>query len=415
MTIEIAPPSASVKSAPLAESVVTKEKSGTCEKPKTANPAEFMAILASLGSGVEEELPADGIPLLADGGAVVTDAPTELVTSAPGDTQPQDLTTLLSQALQWLQPSDTLPTDAPAVEAGAVPMVEAVASPVGQVLSAIGLNAAPSPKANIGLNFDVMPDAKPKTNGAGLHTKDQKDPMDTAVLQSLSSTGNVAPTLDGARMEARDAKFTQTELASKMAPSIVEATTPLTIGAVKREEHNSSHRGFQLHAVADATGVTHAGGLLGGGAVPSAMPSSDAAVATTQSYIAEQVSYWISNDVQKAEMKLDGLGDKPVEVSISMNGNQAHVAFRSDEVQARDALENASLQLKEMLQRDGVVLSGMSVGTSAGSDAGTGGRQDRSARQGTKNMVAMVDHPPTRLDGGMMGKNAVGRALDLFV
>ena len=61
-----------------------------------------------------------------------------------------------------------------------------------------------------------------------------------------------------------------------------------------------------------------------------------------------------------AEMKLEGLGDSPVEVSISMNGNQAHVAFRTDEVQARDALENAGVQLKEMLQRDGVVLSGMS-------------------------------------------------------
>ena len=58
---------------------------------------------------------------------------------------------------------------------------------------------------------------------------------------------------------------------------------------------------------------------------------------------------------------------------------------------ARDALENASLQLKEMLQRDGVVLSGMSVGTSAGGESGAGGQQDRNARQGSKNVTAMVD------------------------
>ena len=153
---------------------------------------------------------------------------------------------------------------------------------------------------------------------------------------------------------------------------------------------------------------------MGNAAGSSAIPTPDAAVATTQSYVAEQVSYWISNDVQKAEMKLDGLGDKPVEVSISMNGNQAHVAFRTDEVQARDALENASLQLKEMLQRDGVVLSGMSVGTSAGGESGAGGQQDRNARQGSKNVTAMVDQS-VRVDRVNNRQTAVGRALDLFV
>lgn len=47
-----------------------------------------------------------------------------------------------------------------------------------------------------------------------------------------------------------------------------------------------------------------------------------------------------------------------------MHGNEAHVAFRTDEMQARAALESASSELKDMLQREGLTLSGFSIGGS---------------------------------------------------
>lgn len=135
------------------------------------------------------------------------------------------------------------------------------------------------------------------------------------------------------------------------------------------------------------------------------------ASALTPAYVAEQVSYWISNDIQSAEMKLQGLGDSLVEVRISMVGNEAHVAFRTDEAQARDALENASAHLKEMLQRDGVVLSGVSVGTSG---SGGPGSQEQQPQRGHKKAVVMVE-APTRGEARAWGAVQTGRALDLFV
>jgi len=93
-----------------------------------------------------------------------------------------------------------------------------------------------------------------------------------------------------------------------------------------------------------------------------------------ETYVAEQVTYWISQNVQNAELTLEGLGIDPVQVNITMQGNEAFVSFTTDELQAREALENAREQLKEMMLSQGVVLSGVSVGSSGAKDSGA---QDR--------------------------------------
>jgi flagellar hook-length control protein FliK len=131
----------------------------------------------------------------------------------------------------------------------------------------------------------------------------------------------------------------------------------------------------------------------------------------TDAYVAEQVSYWISRDVQNAEIKLEGFGSDPVQVNISMNGNEAQVAFRTDELQVRNALENASAHLREMLEQEGVVLSGVSVGSNG---SGSSGNQEDRQRQGVKQTSAIGAQnlqPTQRRDSSQV----VGRSLDLFV
>ena len=133
--------------------------------------------------------------------------------------------------------------------------------------------------------------------------------------------------------------------------------------------------------------------------------------AFTEQQIAEKVAYWVSNDVQSAELKLEGLGLEPVEVTIRMQGNEAHVAFRTDELQARAALENASVHLKELLMREGLVLSGVSVGTAGTGDSGT---QERKQRQGVRQaMVAPAI--PALAERGPSSTRVAGSTLDLFV
>ncbi len=87
------------------------------------------------------------------------------------------------------------------------------------------------------------------------------------------------------------------------------------------------------------------------------------------------------------------------------------VSFRTDELQARAALENASMHLKELLQREGLVLTGVSVGTAG---AGDSGNKEGKPRQGNRQTnISVISELPTR-SGPMAGRSTGGR-LDLFV
>jgi flagellar hook-length control protein FliK len=137
----------------------------------------------------------------------------------------------------------------------------------------------------------------------------------------------------------------------------------------------------------------------------------DATQVSPEMQVAEQVTYWISQNVQNAELTLDGLGADPVEVSIRMSGNEAQVSFRTDELQTRDLLEGAASHLKELLQNQGLVLSGVSVGASGSGDAGAGHqRPHQGARQTIAIPVETEAALPRRLSTGNQG-----RSLDLFV
>lgn len=135
------------------------------------------------------------------------------------------------------------------------------------------------------------------------------------------------------------------------------------------------------------------------------------AAAPMDTYVAEQVSYWITQDVQNAELTLDGVGHSPVEVSISMQGNEAQVAFHTDESEARQALENASEQLRDMLQRQGLVLAGVTVGDAQTGD--TGQQQRRQRQEGRQALVVSDD--PVNAAQSHGGSRTTGSAVDLFV
>ena len=134
--------------------------------------------------------------------------------------------------------------------------------------------------------------------------------------------------------------------------------------------------------------------------------------AATDGEFSEEVSYWIGQDIQKAEMTLDGLGLNPVEVSISMQGNEAQVMFRTDEVQTREALSSAAEELQEALSRQGVALSSVSVGNSH-----SGGAQQQNSGGGQRpgwkvGAVEVAEVAPAAQTVRTLGP---GRTVDLFV
>jgi flagellar hook-length control protein FliK len=381
MTIELSPASTEAKPAATSEAKSSKAGAAGAGKSGTGGPGGFMAILASV----------DADPALApsDSGpgqqALLNDPlPTALadfidMTGANAKVDPpMDAAALLAQSLRWM-PSQ------PAVGDAAAGGRQALARQLG------------------GEQKDV-------SSGSEFARKPGKGVPDLAVTQLSSGTGstNSAAGTPQGQTDARALQFTQKMESVQAQLSAPEAAVASATSSVAGEEHARDRAIFKPAAVAEGLAAPQAT-LMG---EPSTFALRDAgSIAAPDVYVAEQIKYWISNDVQNAEMKLDGIGDNPVEVSISMQGNEAHVAFRTDELQAREVLENASIHLKELLQREGLVLSGVSVGTAGAGDSGT---QERKSRQGAKSAV-VVAAQPIRADIAPASGRVSGRALDLFV
>lgn len=141
------------------------------------------------------------------------------------------------------------------------------------------------------------------------------------------------------------------------------------------------------------------------GATPSAQESA----------VADQVSYWIANDIQKAELRLDPWGRDPVEVSLFVQGNEARVEFRADVPEVRQMLEGALAQLQSALQDQGLVLAEASVG-----QFGTGGagQREQSARQGqpgARQGTARVEAASTGDIPRVRVSSTGERSVDVFV
>ncbi len=129
--------------------------------------------------------------------------------------------------------------------------------------------------------------------------------------------------------------------------------------------------------------------------------------------LAQRMHVWIAGGVQSAQLQLDAFGAGSVDVRVAVKGDEALVTFHCDQPQARQLLAQAMPQLEELLAREGLVLSGGFVGTSAEQQAGgrDGGREHpiASARTGRAPEAAALAPVGTR------ARAASGGAVDLFV
>lgn len=158
-------------------------------------------------------------------------------------------------------------------------------------------------------------------------------------------------------------------------------------------------------------GIWGSGSPLFGSGATAYAASAEAATVTAEA-VAEQVTYWVNQELQNAELTLDGAGHDPIEVSISLQGNEANVAFRSDQAATREILEGAVSHLKEMLAHHGLSLAGVSVGSS-GQDA----QHPNKDRHSTESRKATVRFNPQEMTaaGAMAKTPGSNRVVDLFV
>lgn len=221
-----------------------------------------------------------------------------------------------------------------------------------------------------------------------------------------SSTGAQPPERSGGPSSAAASIDGTTPLADGMLAAAASVRAP-EFSAGGRSSGESSGQSGSWAEGASPSSPVEAGNFADATvfADPNAMGAEDR--------VAEQVAYWVNQKTQNAELTLQRDGH-PVEVSVSLSGNEAHVSFRSDQQQTRELLDQSMAQLSDLLRSEGLVLSGMSVGTSARDSAGGGEAGQQRPREGARQaqVVSAVPAGATSLE---RGGGTLDRAVDVFV
>ena len=118
--------------------------------------------------------------------------------------------------------------------------------------------------------------------------------------------------------------------------------------------------------------------------------------------MAERLVWMVKGDQQMAELKITPPNLGPLEVKLTINNDQASVAFLSNHAAVRDAIEAAIPRLREMLGQESLNLVNVDVGhgrneqsgqgEGSGSTAGPGGGDDGDGELGAAGeQLGLVD------------------------
>lgn len=198
--------------------------------------------------------------------------------------------------------------------------------------------------------------------------------------------------------------------------------TVATVAAPRRAER-STERGSATGTLADPGSAT-AGTSSSASASSAWMAPVDAASAAASAggavladRMTEQVSWWLAQKSQGADVSLELAPGQSVSFSVQVQGNEAQIAFRSDQPEVRQMLGQAAAQLKDLFGQEGLLLSGVTV------DAQSAGTQQRGEGEGRPDARGVV-RGVARLGAASASAPApavaraplpAGRALDLYV
>jgi flagellar hook-length control protein FliK len=360
----------------------------------------FAGLMSSLSASDAQSLPSDTSQADADDDLSTSKTGKDDIQNMPLalDDKGQLAINLINGAIPAVTP-DLVPTATPAMASTVAPGLLGGKGGADKRLSA-------DPAAATLATPAVASDVTTLLNG---RRASQSRAVATATASAIQGQGSETRqgqiALGDARLQLGGHQLQEVPSSDRLAPIMVSSDA-LAAPAERRDSKSATGQlrtgleGSMGGAVADRLGIS------------STYEVAAASAVVPETQVAETVSYWASQGVQNAELTLDGLGNEPVEVRISVNGDQAQVDFRSNQPDVRQALEGASAQLKTMLSGEGLQLTGMSVGTSGQGNTQSDSRQPKPAPRQQTGVVSME---PVRASATRPGNPSVGRALDLYV
>jgi len=99
-----------------------------------------------------------------------------------------------------------------------------------------------------------------------------------------------------------------------------------------------------------------------------------------ENQVGQKIVYMVGSEEQTASLTLNPPDLGPMQVVLSVSNDQASVTFSSNELEVRQALENALPRLREMMSESGIALGNATV--NAGMPDGRQAQQDQGAQAG---------------------------------
>ena len=176
----------------------------------------------------------------------------------------------------------------------------------------------------------------------------QRAPLDAAALQGQASNALPEGEQDGAQFQAQ-----LRETQQQVATAAEDAPIPL------------AQLQSQAAKMADAVGNA---GAVPGDRIPARVGSQG-----WDNQISQRIVYMVGKE-QAATLTLNPPDLGPVQIVLNVSNDQATVAFSADQLEVRQALENALPRLREMMSESGIALNNATV------DAGARQQQDSERR-----------------------------------
>jgi flagellar hook-length control protein FliK len=367
--------------APVGDAATTG--SAAADTPPPDASASMAAALAASGNALPPSLPPAPVELAAAGAEVATESLAGTSAAAPAaladDLKKDSPTTpdAAADALLAAAPLPPMPVTMMTTSAMASPGQPPVVSPSkeGHVLSA---------SIESGLNRPAVSNMAARTAAA-----------DTQTLAALSAEAAGA---------AGSAKSADVPPSLEMFRSVLKEISPTTADVRPA-----------LTSLLAASGPVPAGSFAGPIVSPSGAPLASAAItvpfgqAEWGQAFGNQVVWAVNQGMPGAELHLSPPDLGPMSVRISMDQDQATMAFSSPHAVVREAIEAALPRLRDMLGNQGITLADVNVSHHGGADA----RRDPGEwRHGST--ADNAGSAPVNLPGAGLTRTSVGM-LDVYV
>jgi hypothetical protein len=208
-------------------------------------------------------------------------------------------------------------------------------------------------------------------------------------------------------------EFALLETSSQSSPDPVTVKSTVSLGVFDNVDHASKGQ----DAAPTAKTLDHPFQLLESGSdapVASGLGSEIGMSTGVEAFPqVEKSSFWSANGIQNLAMTLDGQGDAPIEIKISLAGLDARVDIRTDHAALRQMIEGSVQAIKDQLHGEGLSLSAVSVG------AGFQGRNSEQTPDGknrsTPDSPYLKDQTLDRSSQVRLPAAISGRKLSVFV